>query len=269
MVTIKSKPSQENVKDKFNSNGCYKRTLEDGNEDYIKKELLLTSEQLIEKLKICIELSPLDKDDFLKNLSEESGRSLTLLKEQLNYFKNQKRLIEKNDNKNYPVENLTEKLGNMFDKKELAEHIIEVQPCLYDNSRSWWLWNWPETKWERVDETDILNAVDRQATINTINSKEKNEMIEALKQVSRLNVPEPIGIHTVQFKNTIMNIKTGEQSRATPHLFVTNPIPWKLNEDGKLVAVNAELVSTSVACSIGVISVPNPLILNGVVSSRV
>ncbi len=45
-------------------------------------------------------------------------------------------------------------------------------------------------------------------------------------------MPEPIGIHTVQFKNTIMNIKTGEQSRATPHLFVTNPIPWKLNEDG-------------------------------------
>jgi hypothetical protein len=45
MVTIKSKPSQENVKDKFNSNGCYKRTLEDGNEDYIKKELRVQDAQ--------------------------------------------------------------------------------------------------------------------------------------------------------------------------------------------------------------------------------
>jgi len=197
-----------------------------------KKIKISSSDEVIKELKNILGLSPLEIDDALKILSKKTGRKITLLKEQLNYFKKQKRTIEENEKKNYPVENLTEKLGNMFDKKELAEHIIEIQPCLYDNSRSWWLWNWPETKWERVDETDILNAVDKQATINTINSKEKNEMIEALKQVSRLNIPAPIGKYTVQFENTIMNIKTGEQSRATPHLFVTNPIPWKLNEDG-------------------------------------
>ena len=189
-------------------------------------------EQVIVKLKEIMELPPLELEDELQKLAKESGRKLTRLKEQLKYFKNKKRVVEEQETKNYPIENLNKKIGNMFDKKELAEHIIEVQPCLYDTSRSWWLWNWPETKWERVDETDILNAIDKQATVNTINSKEKGEMLEALKQVSRLNTPAPIGKYTIQFKNTLVNIKTGENQRATPLLFVTNPIPWDLDEDG-------------------------------------
>ena len=189
-------------------------------------------EQVIIKLKEIMELPPLELEDGLQKLAKESGRKLTRLKEQLKYFKNKKRVVEEQETKNYPIENLNKKIGNMFDKKELAEHIIEVQPCLYDTSRSWWLWNWPETKWERVDETDILNAIDKQATVNTINSKEKGEMLEALKQVSRLNTPAPIGKYTIQFKNTLVNIKTGENQRATPLLFVTNPIPWDLDEDG-------------------------------------
>ena len=189
-------------------------------------------EQVIVKLKEIMELPPLELEDGLQKLAKESGRKLTRLKEQLKYFKNKKRVVEEQETKNYPIENLNKKIGNMFDKKELAEHIIEVQPCLYDTSRSWWLWNWPETKWERVDETDILNAIDKQATVNTINSKEKGEMLEALKQVSRLNTPAPIGKYTIQFKNTLVNIKTGENQRATPLLFVTNPIPWDLDEDG-------------------------------------
>ena len=189
-------------------------------------------EQVIVKLKEIMELPPLELEDELQKLAKESGRKLIRLKEQLQYFKNKKRVVEEQETKNYPIENLNKKIGNMFDKKELAEHIIEVQPCLYDTSRSWWLWNWPETKWERVDETDILNAIDKQATVNTINSKEKGEMLEALKQVSRLNTPAPIGKYTIQFKNTLVNIKTGENQRATPLLFVTNPIPWDLDEDG-------------------------------------
>ena len=131
-----------------------------------------------------------------------------------------------------PVDNLKTKIGNVFDKRELAEHIIEAQPCFYDKVRNWWLWNYSETKWERVDETDILNAVDKEADINTINSKEKSEMIEALKQVSRLNAPLPIQPTWIQFKDKILNIEDGVEITATPRFFVTNPIPWELNDDG-------------------------------------
>ena len=34
------------------------------------------------------------------------------------------------------IKNLGSKIGNMFDKRELAEHIIELQPCYYDKARN-------------------------------------------------------------------------------------------------------------------------------------
>jgi len=142
--------------------------------------------------------------------------------------------IEEEKKKNFGEESLSnfkKGIGDMFNKKHLAEQILETQPCYYDKARNWWLWNWSETKWERVDETDILNAIETQATINTINSKEKNEMLEAIKQVSRKTPPIQIGAEWVQFKNTLFNILNGEKKRAMPINFVTNPIPWELNEE--------------------------------------
>ena len=192
----------------------------------------ITIEQVKEELKKAFDLEPIEQEEFLENLAKTSVRKLTRLKEQLAFFKKQKREAEEKETKNNPAENLSNKIGNAFDKKDLAERIIDMQPCYYDKARNWWLWNWAETKWERVDETDILNAIDKQATINTINSKERNEMLEAIKQVSRQNAPEPIGPTTIQFKNKLINIETGESARATPHLFVTNPIPWEMDENG-------------------------------------
>jgi P4 family phage/plasmid primase-like protien len=194
--------------------------------------MTLTVEQVVEELDKIVSLEPLEEERFIKELSKKSGYTVTKLKEQIAHRKKEKREREQQETKNQPVENLSNKIGNAFDKKDLAERIIDIQPCYYDKSRSWWLWDNYETKWKRVDETDILNAIDKQATINTINSKEKTEMLEALKQVSRLNAPAPIGRNTIQFKNTLINIETGEKRRATPVLFVTNPIPWELDEDG-------------------------------------
>jgi len=186
------------------------------------------NKQLTEMLK----LSPLEIEEGIEKLSDESGKTKTILNKQFSELQKENRLDNENETKNLPSDNLGSKIGNAFDKKDLAEHIIEVQPCFYDRSRNWCLWNWPETKWERVDETDILNAIDKQATINTINSKEKNEMLEALKQVSRLNAPMPIKPTWIQFKNIIVDIETGEKFRAKPDYFVTNPIPWEMDEEG-------------------------------------
>ena len=145
---------------------------------------------------------------------------------------NKEELKDKNS-KNIPesIEHFTKQLSKVFDKKDLAKKIIEYQPCYYDKARNWWLWNWPQTKWERVDETDILNAIETQAVINTINSKEKNEMLEALKQVSRNDAPANIKSTWIQFKNTIMDLKNGNTFRAQPYWFVTNPIPIELHKE--------------------------------------
>lgn len=138
---------------------------------------------------------------------------------------------ERDINKNLALEKFEKNIGEFFNKKKLAERIIEIQPCYYDKSKNWWLWDWQETKWVRVDETEILIAVEKQSNINTINSKEKNEMLEALRQVSRLNEPAKIKPTWIQFKDIIYDIETGENFKAMPHWFVTNPIPWELHPD--------------------------------------
>lgn len=183
------------------------------------------------KLTELLEMSPLIIDEGIVKLSKESGKTKTILKKQFSELQKARRIEVEGETKNIPTENLQSNLSKAFDKKDLAEQILELQPCFYDKSRNWWLWNWQERKWQRVDETDILNAIDKQATINTINSKEKNEMIEALKQVSRLNQPLPIKSSWIQFKDLIIDIKTGEEIKASPKYFVTNPIPWELHKD--------------------------------------
>lgn len=136
------------------------------------------------------------------------------------------------EEKNLSIEKLGKNLDIAFNKKKLMERIIELQPCYYDRSKIWWLWNHRDTKWERVDEVDILNSIEKQANLNTVNTKERIEILEALKQVSRLNAPAKIGNALVQFRETLVNIVTGETTRATPDAFVTNPIPWELNKEG-------------------------------------
>ena len=129
-----------------------------------------------------------------------------------------------------PKENLKQKVIGGFNKKDIAQSIIDTQPCFYDTTKNWWLWDCKEFMWMLVDETDILNAVDDNAIVNTINSKEKGEIIEALKQVSRKNKPIDIKKSWIQFKDTIFDIKSGESFMASPKYFITNPIPQTLTE---------------------------------------
>ncbi|NCD05880.1 MAG: hypothetical protein EOL97_07150 [Spirochaetia bacterium] len=183
------------------------------------------------RLSELLELSPLEVEEGIENLANDTNKSKTILKRQFETIQKKNRLVKEEETKNFPTDNLENKIGKAFDKKALIENILELQPCFYDKSRNWWLWNWSDYKWERTDETDILNALDKQATINTINSKEKNELLEALKQVSRDKKPIDIKKTWIQFKRQIIDIESGDKIKASPNYFVTNPIPWELHED--------------------------------------
>lgn len=122
-------------------------------------------------------------------------------------------------------------IKNYFNKSDLAQQLLEIQPLFYDNKKIWWLWNLKEYRWEIVDETDILNIVSQNSATNTVNSKEKNEILEALKQESRLKQPKKVGKTWIQFKDTIVDIATGEEFEATSEYFITNPIPYSLNKE--------------------------------------
>jgi len=179
-------------------------------------------------------------ENIITNICEDCGD--TEIRERLNavkstYDKDEKDvkgytgLKEKKINIKDVKVSLSQKIGGGFNKKDIAQSIIDNQPCYYDNTKNWWLWDHADFKWVLVDETDILNAVDDNAFVNTINSKEKGEIIEALKQVSRKNKPQDIEKTWIQFKDTIVDVETGEDFKASSKYFVTNPIPYGLEKE--------------------------------------
>jgi len=128
-------------------------------------------------------------------------------------------------------EELKKTIVSYYDKKDLAEQILQIQPIYYDKNRIWWAWDKNNLKWKMGDETDVLNFVDKLCTYNTVNSKERNEILEALKQVSRKYKPQEIEPTWIQFKDIIYNISNGEIFHASSQYFVTNPIPSGIDEN--------------------------------------
>jgi|TARA_R100000049_G_C1956896_1_gene114704 P4 family phage/plasmid primase-like protien len=122
-------------------------------------------------------------------------------------------------------------ISSYFSKEDLAEQILDLNPFYYDNSKIWWSWNSKEFKWKIQDETDILNIVRKSSNYNTVNSKEKSEILEALRQEARFRKPKPAKKTWVQFKNKIVDVATGEEFEATKEYFITNPIPWEMHPD--------------------------------------
>jgi len=120
---------------------------------------------------------------------------------------------------------------NYYGKRDLAKQILEIQALYYDDAKIWWAWEEKKFRWKIVDETNILNFVNQLSWFNTISSKEKNEILEVLKQESRLKKPKDVKPTWIQFKNLIVDIKTGKELKASPKYFVTNPIPYALHKE--------------------------------------
>lgn len=117
------------------------------------------------------------------------------------------------------------------DKRELARLFIKIQPLFYDEGKNFWLWNFDRNTWELRDDVHILNMISDASHADTISSKEKNEILEALKQVGRRNSPKKMPKTWIQFKNVLVDIKTKETYESSPEHFCTNPIPWSIGID--------------------------------------
>ncbi len=120
---------------------------------------------------------------------------------------------------------------NVFDKRVQVENFGEIQPIFYDKMNMWWMWNGECTRWEVVDEVDVLNMVELLNQKNIISPKERSEIINALKQYGRKNIPKPIKRTWIQFNDKIVDIENGIEFDATPEFFVTNPIPYQLHKE--------------------------------------
>ena len=140
------------------------------------------------------------------------------------------------------VEKAKKIIRNYYGKSDLATQLLEIQPLYYDENKSWWFWNKKQFKWEITDETDILNFVRELSFANTIKSKEKSEILEALKQETRSKKPIEAKKTWVQFKDTIVDIITGEEIKASPKYFITNPIPYSLHKEKYYLTPNIDRI---------------------------
>jgi len=121
--------------------------------------------------------------------------------------------------------------ADVFTLENQAERFNEIQPLFFDKSGLWWLWNKTQYRWEIVDDIDILNMIHNATGRDVISSQSRTEILNALKQKGRLNIPKPFLKTWIQFKDTIVDFKTGEEFKATPEYFATNPIPWSLHNE--------------------------------------
>ncbi len=126
---------------------------------------------------------------------------------------------------------LSKILQSHYTKKQLAQDIWDAVPYFYDSSKMWWLWDSEKFKWRIVDDQDILNLVEDNSDANTVNSKEKGEILGSMQQYGRRKIPKEIKKTWIQFRDTIVDYESGKEFKASPEYFVTNPLPWKLHEE--------------------------------------
>lgn len=172
------------------------------------------------KLHAISQLKTLEKAEAIREIVNKSDFKEREIKLELKEYEKQLGI-------NKPIQE--EDPFSMFGKIGAVRNFIKVQPLFYDRANIWWMWNHEETCWEMSDEVDILNKI-RRANHDTVTSKEKAEIINALKQVGRENAPEEVTKNWIQFKDKIVDVETGEIFPATPQYFITNPIPFKIGE---------------------------------------
>jgi len=103
-------------------------------------------------------------------------------------------------------------------------------PFFYDRNRIWFSWNKEKYRWDKSDEVDILADIYDDAGADITTSKERTEIINALKHVGRRNIPRELAGAWIQYKDTLYNIEDGAEIEATPKFFITNPIPHSMGD---------------------------------------
>src|SRR3990172_10372682 len=118
----------------------------------------------------------------------------------------------------------------IFGKLCQAREFHKRNPYAYDKAGIFWIWDDESKCYKQSDKTDVLNNIRNVLQVDTIDSKSRNEIIASLEQVGRENLPKELPSSWIQFKQTVIDIKTGEIFKAKPEYFFTSPIPWDIGE---------------------------------------
>jgi len=139
-----------------------------------------------------------------------------------------KSILDELEPKAKEKQELTTLITSYANKIDLARQFLEIVPFYYDKAGIWWRWDSAKKCWTMSDDIEVLNLVEGSSNANIINSKERTEIINAVKQNARRNKPKDPENSWIQFKDDIIDLETGERFEATSEYFLTNPIPHSL-----------------------------------------
>lgn len=135
-----------------------------------------------------------------------------------------------------------ENLSDIFSTEGQVNYFFSKQPFFYDKNNIFHLWNLEEKKWEISDIEDMLNGLRKEIPgADTINSRKKSEISNALKQIGRDKKPKNLPVSCIQFRDRIVCVKSGREFPATAEYYATNPIPWKLGDSYETPVIDSLL----------------------------
>ena len=136
------------------------------------------------------------------------------------------------------INSIEDSIIQISDKRTLIKQFLKRNPIFYDRTKMWWAWDNELHCWVQIDEVDIINILNKHVSLNTINSKERSEILEGLKQEGRLLVPQEIPKHWVQFNDKMFDIYEKKIIKPSPKYFVTNPIPWDFSSSSETPTID-------------------------------
>ncbi len=132
-------------------------------------------------------------------------------------------------------------LGLFTNYEKIAELFYEHQPFFYSPEKIWWIWNTEKKVWQRIDDTDIINAINESIEgLFLFKNNIKNEILNALKMVGRRKQPAPFQKHWIQCGKKIYDLKTHIILDATPAFFGKTAIPWNIENSQSLDTPNID-----------------------------
>jgi len=179
----------------------------------------------------CESYSPGEKcEDWERAEYAQLKKLLSMLKEGVLKVSSEP-LVPKEDEDDKEIKEIIQKktASQIFTVVGQVEVFYDENPYFYDKSGMFFLWNKEKYKYEIADEVDVLNGIS-DTGVDTISSKTKTEIINALKQFGRKKIPEEAPRSWIQFKDVICDFRTGKTFEASPEYFITNPIPHEVGE---------------------------------------
>lgn len=98
----------------------------------------------------------------------------------------------------------------------------------YDESKNYWGWDWGSRNYKLCDDTTVMIRLNQTMGIEIWDGHEKFKCLEGIRQRGRIHPPKILPPECIQFKNSVVNIKTNKIFVATPECLYTSPLPHNL-----------------------------------------